>query len=115
MKRNIYDYKKEQARGTLKQIMKVRGLRTISIANYFKWLNENGGHLENPLVHSLKLDIQDGYINAYGWAGNKCGSKIEDLSALEYSKVLNIVNSIITDEPRIPYTVKRNIFVKVAR
>ena len=82
--KTTFDYNKEQYRGTLKQIMKVRGLRTISIANYINWLNANGEKLEVPSIHSLKLDIQDGYINAYGWNGKKCGGKIEDFSADGY-------------------------------
>ena len=85
--KKIFDYNKEQSRGTLKQIMKVRGLRTISIANYVNWLNSNGKSANVPAVHSLKLDLQDGYINAYGWNGNKCGEKIEDLSASDYTAV----------------------------
>ena len=114
MKRN-FDYNKEQSRGTLKQIMKVRGLRTISIANYVKWLNDNGATLSNPNVHSVKLDLQDGYINAYGWKGNKCGEKIEDLSSEGYANVLETVRSILADEGNIPYRVRRNIFVKMCR
>lgn len=114
MKKNI-DYNKEQCRGTLKQIMKVRGLRTISIANYVNWLNSNGSNLTRPDVHSVKIDLQDGYINAYGWNGNKCGEKIEDLSADGYSVVLFFVNNALKREAEIPYRVKRNIFVKMSR
>jgi hypothetical protein len=114
MKKN-FDYNKEQSRGTLKQIMKVRGLRTISIANYFNWLNTNGKNVGTPYVHSLKLDLQDGYINAYGWKGNKCGEKIEDLSASQYTDVLAVVQNMLVDESKIPYRVKRNIFVKMCR
>ena len=114
MKRN-FDYNKEQSRGTLKQIMKVRGLRTISIANYINWLNENGQKVEQKDVHSLKLDLQDGYINAYGWNGDKCGEKIDDLSAQEYTDVLSVVQDMLINENRIPYRVKRNIFVKMCR
>ena len=116
--KKTFDYNKEQCRGTLKQIMKVRGLRTISIANYINWLNNNssdGIKYDKSDVHSLKIDLQDGYINAYGWNGNKCGSKIEDLSADEYRVVLSTVNSILLDESRIPYRIKRNIFVKMCR
>lgn len=114
MKRN-FDYNKEQCRGTLKQIMKVNGLRTISIANYVKWLNANGTSLSMPKVHSVKLDLQDGYINAYGWKGNKCGEKIEDLSTSDYAAVLRFVNDALNMEDKIPYRVKRNIFVKMCR
>lgn len=115
MKNSNFNYSKEQCRGTLKQIMKVRGLRTISIANYISWLNENGCNFGNPTVHSLKIDIQDGYINAYGWNGQKCGNKIDDLSPEEYGNVLALVNSMLIDEGKMPYKVKRNIFVKMCR
>lgn len=113
--KKIFDYNKEQSRGTLKQIMKVRGLRTISIANYVNWLNSNGQNASVPAVHSLKLDLQDGYINAYGWNGNKCGEKIEDLSASDYTAVLTVVQNMLSDEKYMPYRVKRNIFVKMCR
>lgn len=113
--KKTFDYNKEQSRGTLKQIMKVRGLRTISIANYTNWLKSNGSNIDNPFVHSLKLDLQDGYINAYGWKGNKCGEKIEDLSSNDYTAVLALVQKMLIDEANMPYRVKRNIFVKMCR
>ena len=52
------NFHKEQIRGTIKQLMKVRGLRSISIANYNKWKMKE----KNKWLHSLKLDIQDGYL-----------------------------------------------------
>lgn len=113
--KNNFDYQKEQYRGTLKQIMKVRGLRTISIANYIKWLRNGGNNIDFASIHSLKLDLQDGYINAYGWRGNKCGEKIEDFSAEGYRYALAVVNDIIENEAKIPYNVRRNIFVKMMR
>lgn len=114
MKKN-FDYNKEQSRGTLKQIMKVRGLRTISIANYINWLNANGSTFGKPKVHSVKIDLQDGYINGYGWNGEKCGEKIEDLSARDYASVLETVQDMLVNEYKMPYRVKRNIFVKMSR
>ncbi len=113
--KKTFDYNKEQSRGTLKQIMKVRGLRTISIANYVNWLNSKGSDIALPHVHSVKLDLQDGYINGYGWKGNKCGEKIEDLSADDYAMVLFFVNNALKRESEIPYRIKRNIFVKMCR
>lgn len=113
--KKTFDYNKEQCRGTIKQIMKVNGLRTISIANYVNWLNTNGNNIDNPFVHSLKLDLQDGYINAYGWKNGKCGEKIEDLSSDDYKNVLAVVQSMLSDEGKMPYRVKRNIFVKMCR
>lgn len=113
--KNIFDYRKEQYRGTLKQIMKVRGLRTISLANYANWMRSNGKQMDGPFVHSVKLDIQDGYINAYGWDGARCGGKIADASADVYRDVLAMVNDALANESVIPYRVRRNIFVKMAR
>ena len=114
--KTFFDYNKEQYRGTLKQIMKVRGLRTISIANYNNWLAKNGGTAVETNIHSLKLDIQDGYINAYSYGVNgKCGERIEDTDANSYRVALNVVNDILSKENVIPYRVKRNIFVKMSR
>ena len=113
--KNNFDYQKEQYRGTLKQIMKVRGLRTISISNYEDWKAANGEGTERGCIHSLKLDLQDGYINAYGYNGAKCGEKIEDCSGNQYKYALNVVNEIIARESEIPYKVRRNIFVKMCR
>ena len=113
--KTAFDYNKEQYRGTLKQIMKVRGLRTISIANYINWLNSNGKDIEIPSVHSLKLDLQDGYINAYGWNGNHCGGKIEDFSSDGYRYALGVVRDILDNYEKIPYNVRRNILVKMCR
>lgn len=105
------NYQKELYRGTIKQIMKVRGLRTISLANYMDWLklpNETG-------VHSLKLDVQDGYVNIYGYNNNRCGEQINDASAELYEGVYKQVMDIIHNENKIPSKVKRNILVKVFR
>lgn len=109
-----FDLQKEQYRGTLKQIMKVRGLRTISIANYLRWRNASPAVTTG--IHSLKLDLQDGYINAYGYAPNgKCGDKIEDATSAEYKYAYDTVNEILNCESAIPYKAKRNIFVKLGR
>jgi hypothetical protein len=48
MKKTL-NYEKELYRGAIKQIMKVRGLRTISLANYNKWL----GVTDNKIIHSV--------------------------------------------------------------
>lgn len=111
MKRTT-NYEKELYRGTIKQIMKVRGLRTISLDNYNKWLKQ-----PNPTgVHSLKLDIQDGYINAYEYRQNgTCGCMINDASTELYASVYNQVNEILAREGEIPTKVKRNILVKLSR
>ena len=50
--KKVTNYQKEEYRGTIKQIMKVRGLRTISLANYNDWSGKkndyaNGIHLKS--------------------------------------------------------------------
>ena len=117
MKRNI-DYNKEQYRGTLKQIMKVRGLRTISLSNYHKW---KGDEDNASGVHSLKLDVQSGYINIYGYETSKSNKRVcsetafQNVSEDVYRNVYNDVMNIINDENVIPYKVRKNILVRVAR
>jgi len=106
------NYQKELYRGTIKQIMKVRGLRAISLENYNKWL----GTKNTTGVHSLKLDIQDGYINIYDYKKNGgCGSVINDASAELYEGVYNEVNNILRREDEIPGKVRRNILVRLSR
>ena len=102
-----FDYKKELYRGTIKQIMKVRNLRAISIDNYFNWLGSE------PLtdLHSVKVDIQDGYINLFDRKNEKIVDASEGLYAATYNTVMDIFNK----EHTIPWKVKRNILVKVNR
>lgn len=105
------NYEKELYRGTIKQIMKVRGLRTISLSNYNEW---NGTKNEIG-VHSLKLDVQNGYVNIYGYKNNRCGEQINDVTAEMYAGVYKQVMDIINNEHAIPSKIKRNILVKVFR
>ena len=121
MKRNkkSMDLNKESYRGTLKQIMKVRGLRTISLDNYNTW---KGTERNTDGIHSLKLDIQSGYINIFGYSFTKakgtpvCSNvAIEDAPAELYHYVYGQVMNILNDEPNIPSKVKKNILVRVAR
>ena len=116
-KMKILNYQKEQYRGTIKQIMKVRGLRTISLANYNAWKGNTPG--ANG-IHSLKLDIQDGYLNIYGYRLNgkgnlACGEAIQDAPESLYEKAYRQVMNLIGDEAKIPYSVRKNILVKLAR
>ena len=106
------NYEKELYRGTIKQIMKVRGLRTISLDNYNKWLKRQN----TTGVHSLKLDIQDGYINAYQYNNNgRCGTIINDAPTELYASVYQQVNEILECEGEIPTNIRRNILVKLSR
>lgn len=109
MTKKSIDYQKEQYRGTLKQIMKVRGLRAISLTNYNKWVNMFP--FETSTVHSLKIDIQDGYINLF----THQNEKIDDAPVQLYHDVYERVNEILQNEKNIPYKIKRNILVKVGR
>ena len=115
--RNL-NFQKEQYRGTLKQFMKVRGLRSISIANYNKWLQSNNQEPIKTPVHSLKIDIQDGYLNLFGYSLTRqgiCGNKIEDASVDAYMKAYDTVMDIFENEKKIPSRIKRNILVSVSR
>lgn len=112
------DYAKEQYRGTIKQIMKVRGLRTISLANYEKWL-DNDVDPKNA-VYSLKLNLQDGYVNIYGYRVTKtgkyaCGDVIDNAPAALYKQAYDLVNEIIKNEAKIPSKVRKNILVGLSR
>jgi len=111
------NYQKEQYRGTIKQIMKVRGLRTISLANYNDWrgceFNPNG-------VHSLKLDLQDGYVNIYGFKKNSknkytCGEAVQDAPVELYQSAYNQVMGLLSEENAIPSRIRRNILVRLSR
>lgn len=113
------NYKKEEYRGTLKQIMKVRGLRTISLSNYNIW---RGNTPDVNGIHSLKLDLQSGYLNIFGYrVASKSGrlmcspDAIENASAETYKKVYNQVMDILNNEAEIPANVRKNILVRLAR
>lgn len=109
------NFHKEQIRGTIKQLMKVRGLRSISIANYNKWKKKE----KNKWLHSLKLDIQDGYLYLYGFRksenDSRAGERLENLSIDQYNEAYTQIMDILADEDNIPSNVKRNILVKIAR
>jgi hypothetical protein len=117
--RKSMDIRKEEYRGTLKQIMKVRGLRTISLNNYNNW---KGNVSDMDGVHSVKLDIMSGYLNIYGYGTAAKSGKpvcsetaIDDASAATYKNVYDQVMAILDDEKNIPYRVRKNILVRVAR
>ena len=109
------NFHKEQIRGTIKQLMKVRGLRSISITNYNKWKRQE----DNQWLHSLKFDIQDGYLYMYGFRksenDSRAGERLENLSIDQYDEAYTQVKNILADEDKIPSNIKRNILVKMAR
>ena len=109
------NFHKEQIRGTIKQLMKVRGLRSISITNYNKWKRQE----DNQWLHSLKFDIQDGYLYMYGFRksenDSRAGERLENLSFDQYDEAYTQVINILADEHKMPSNVKRNILVKMGR
>ena len=111
------NYKKEEYRGAIKQFMKVRGLRSISIENYNRWKNlPSDGE-----IHSIKLDIMNGYVNAYGYGYTRGGrlvcasDAVLDGSEAFYHRAYDKVKAILADEQNIPYRVRKNILVRVSR
>lgn len=109
------NFHKEQIRSTIKQLMKVRGLRSISIANYNKWKMKE----KNKWLHSLKLDIKDGYLYMYGFRksenDSRAGERLENLSIDQYDEAYRQVRNILADEDKIPSNIKRNILIKMSR
>ena len=108
--KKIFNFTKEQQRGTLKQVMKVKGLRTISLSNYLKWKNDSTTNIYPAAT--LKLNLQDGYLNMFDEYNNKLDN---DVAANLYDKVYNLVTEIFENEEYIPYKKKRNILVKINR
>ena len=109
-----FDLKKEEFRGSIKQLMSVRGLRMINIANYNAWAGNVDKKLAN--IHSIKIDIMTGFVNLYANGnGNRAGEKLDDVSVDVYKKVYNCVLEIFKNEGDIPAAMKRNILVRVSR
>ena len=108
-------YEKYQLRGAIKEIMRNYGLRTISLANYNKW----SGTETVAGIHSVKYDIMNGYIKAYGYKQGdslrRCGDPLETISNNDYKEIYNILESLITNKHDIPSKQKRNILIKVNR
>lgn len=113
MKQN---YEKFQVRGAIKEIMRNYGIRTISIKNYFEYLGITPT-IEN--VHSVRYDIMNGYINAFGYKENdpkrRCGEPLGSISNDTYKEIYNILENLITNKYNIPSKQKRNILIKVNR
>lgn len=109
-----FDLKKEEFIGSIKQLMSVRGLRMINLANYNAW----AGNVDNKLVniHSIKIDIMTGFVNLYANGnGNRAGVKLDNVPVDLYKKVYNRVLEIFKNEGDIPSDLKRNILVRVSR
>ena len=109
-------YEKFQVRGAIKEIMRNYGLRSISLSNYFKYLNVTPT-VSN--VHSVKYDIMNGYIKVHQYKNNKndnrCGEAFETVDMKTYHGVYETIMEILNNEHTIPSKTKRNIWVKVNR
>ena len=109
-----FDLKKEELRGSIKQLMTVRGLRMINLSNYNAWDGNVDKKLAN--IHSIKIDIMTGFVNLYSKGnGNRAGAKLDDVHADVYKKVYNRVLEIFKNEGDIPADLKRNILVRISR
>ena len=109
-----FDLKKEELRGSIKQLMTVRGLRMINLSNYNAWDGNVDKKLAN--IHSIKIDIMTGFVNLYANGnGNRAGVKLDDVHADIYKKIYNRVLEIFKHEGDIPGGLKRNILVHISR
>lgn len=112
--KNKFDSKREEYRGAIKQLMAVRGLRTINLANYSKWVGNEAKGIEN--VHSVKIDLLTGQINVFSKGiGAKSGPMVDDVPTPVYKKIYNRVREVFMSEPYITALEKRNILVRVSR
>lgn len=116
MKTLKQNYEKFQIRGAIKEIMRNYGIRTISIKNYFDYLGISPT-IEN--IHSVRYDIMNGYIKAYGYKENdpkkRCGEPMETIDNITYKEIYNILENLVTNKDNIPLNKKRNILIKVNR
>lgn len=111
---NKKNYNKEIIRGTIKEIMKTRGLRSISVSNYKKWkynTNKNEGWL-----HSIKINMEDGYMYMHTFGkSTQAGPRYDKPTMEQYNEAYNVVTEILANENEMPSGVKRNVLVKMAR
>lgn len=115
MKKKKTNYNKEQIRGTIKEIMRTRGLRSISINNYNKWLDKK---IDEPWLHSIKINMEDGYLYMHGYRKNdnlRSGSIIDHPTEDMYLLAYSYVKEILENEDKIPSSQRRNILVKMCR
>lgn len=108
------NYEKETLRGTIKEIMKRKGLRAISVKNYDDWANNDG----DRWLHSIKLDIENGFLYLHGFNERdkfRSGGRIPDETADMYAYAYSKVREILEKEDEIPSKAKRNILVRVSR
>lgn len=109
------DYHKEEIRGTIKEIMKTRGLRSISLSNYNKWKERD---TSNMWLHSVKINMEDGYLYMYDY--NKSnrrqpGERYEKPTMAMYEEAYSQIREVLNNEDKMPFKIKRNILVKMNR
>lgn len=114
------DYKKEQMRGVIKEIMKSRGLRSISFSNYLKFKNEKDLINATHGIHSIRINIENGYLYMYGFnsknpLGKNPGRMFEDITYDNWNDAYNLLQDILSNEGNMPTKIKRNVLVKVTR
>ena len=116
MKTLKQNYEKFQIRGAIKEIMRNYGVRTISLKNYSDYL---GITPTVDDIHSVRYDIMNGYIVAYGYKENdpkrRCGEPLGTISNDTYKEVYNILENLVSNKHDIPSKQKRNILIKVNR
>lgn len=109
-----FDTKREEYRGAIKQLMVVRSLRMINLANYAKWVGNKAKGIEN--IHSVKIDLLTGQINVFAnGAGAKAGPVIDDVQTETYKKIYDRIVEIFRSEDYIQASERRNILVRVSR
>lgn len=96
-------------RGTLKEWMGLRRIRTINYWNYLTW---KGFSPENFPVKTIKLDILNGYLNMFDKHNNKIPN---DVANNYYEQIYNVTMEIFKNEKLIPYKQRKNIVVKINR
>lgn len=109
MKYNNSIFNMLEKRGTVKEHMSLRRIRTINFWNYLKW---KGFNPEIFPVKSVKLDILNGYLNLYDSTNHKIPS--EEARNL-YNQVYDLCMEIFRDEKLIPCKQRKNIVVSVNR
>lgn len=113
------DYEKISLRASIKDLMKMRSLRTINFSNYNNWKFNNGEPVSKLWAHSVRLNVLNGYIDVYAPRlsdkDNRAGSIIDDVTLPQYQELYSLVKNILNDEHRIAAKVRRNILVKVNR
>jgi hypothetical protein len=109
------DYHKEEIRGTIKEIMKTRGLRSISLSNYNRWKERD---TTGMWLHSVKINMEDGYLYMYDFNRSnrrQPGERYEKPTMAMYEEAYKQIREVLNNEDKMPFKIKRNILVKMNR